>query len=382
MTVDRAALQLWYREAMRGRVEELRGLRERLEAGNRAACDEARRVGMALRGSGGTFGFPRVTEVASLLETARDEDVLRRVEGLVTELRGVVEGGGEGVPRLEWLARAAGLAEEARNEAEGDDGDFWRRIGGRAGLDEGELAERVARYFGLEVATPGVRSRAALRLVPEALAARARVVPLGEDSLTITLATADPTRLHVEREVERLTGRRPVFTVAPPSVIDSLFEEIYGDPGRHERTSGEKATFGTPETAPSSPAGSASGTVLVVDDEPSARALVSSLLAKRGYRVVEAEDGLAALERLASNPDVDLVVADLNMPRMDGLELVWALRDHDRTAALPVIVVTGEPDEILETQLLEEGADDYIRKPLDPRLFLARVESTVRRASE
>lgn len=76
------------------------------------------------------------------------------------------------------------------------------------------------------------------------------------------------------------------------------------------------------------------------------------------------------------------MVADLNMPRMDGLELVWALRDRDATVSLPVIVVTGEPDEILETQLLEEGANDYIRKLLGPRLFLARVESTVRRTCE
>ncbi len=76
---------------------------------------------------------------------------------------------------------------------------------------------------------------------------------------------------------------------------------------------------------------------------------------------------------------IGLVVADLNMPRMDGLELIWELRADERRSRLPVIVVTGEVDEILETQLLEEGADDYIRKPLDPRLFLARVEATLRR---
>ena len=69
------------------------------------------------------------------------------------------------------------------------------------------------------------------------------------------------------------------------------------------------------------------------------------------------------------------------MPRMDGLELIWELRDTSAWKHLPVIVVTGEEDEILETQLLEEGADDYVRKPVDPRLFLARVESTLRRTS-
>jgi CheY-like chemotaxis protein len=323
-----------------------------------------------------------VTEVAALLETARDEDVLRRVEGLVSELRGVVEGLEGPVPGLDWLARAAGVEAEDL-AAGGEEGSAtWRRIGRRAGLDEGELAGRVARYFGLEVAAPGRRSRAAVRLVPEALVTRARVVPLGEDSHTITLATADPTRLHLEREIEGLTGRRPVFVVAPPAVIDSIIDEIYGDALRSAAVPEEKASEDAPGTAVREPDGGMPGTVLVVDDEASARALVRSLLGKRGYAVLEADDGVAALERLASHPEVDLVVADLNMPRMDGLELVWAIREQEPTAATPVIVVTGEADEILETQLLEEGADDYIRKPLDPRLFLARVESTVRRASE
>jgi len=66
---------------------------------------------------------------------------------------------------------------------------------------------------------------------------------------------------------------------------------------------------------------------------------------------------------------------------MDGLEFVWKLRDQKAWATLPVIVVTGEKDEMLEAQLLEEGADDYVRKPVDGRLLLARVESTLRRTS-
>jgi two-component system chemotaxis response regulator CheY len=123
----------------------------------------------------------------------------------------------------------------------------------------------------------------------------------------------------------------------------------------------------------------AGGAVLVVDDEPSARLLVRTLLERRGYVDIEAEDGVAALQAVGDGSGVGLVVADLNMPRMDGLELIWELRDAHSAARLPVIVVTGEADEILETQLMEEGADDYIRKPIDPRLFLARVESTVRR---
>jgi DNA-binding response OmpR family regulator len=118
-----------------------------------------------------------------------------------------------------------------------------------------------------------------------------------------------------------------------------------------------------------------------VDDEPAARLLIRAMLTKGGYRVVEAGDGVEALSVVDRGESVGLVVADLNMPRMDGLELMWELRDRPDWEHLPVIVVTGEVDEILETQLMEEGADDYIRKPLDPRLFLARVEATIRRSA-
>jgi DNA-binding response OmpR family regulator len=122
----------------------------------------------------------------------------------------------------------------------------------------------------------------------------------------------------------------------------------------------------------------------VVDDDAGARLLARSLLEKRGYAVAEAVDGVEALEvvRAGAGERIELVVADLNMPKMDGLELIWELRDLEVQDPLAVIVVTGEVDEVLETQLMEEGADDYIRKPIDPRLFLARVEATIRRTRE
>jgi DNA-binding response OmpR family regulator len=122
----------------------------------------------------------------------------------------------------------------------------------------------------------------------------------------------------------------------------------------------------------------------VVDDDAGARLLVRALLEKRGYTVHEAGDGMEALEtfRAGAAAPIELVVADLNMPKMDGLELIWELRDLQEQEPLAVIVVTGEVDEVLETQLMEEGADDYIRKPIDPRLFLARVEATIRRTRE
>jgi len=120
--------------------------------------------------------------------------------------------------------------------------------------------------------------------------------------------------------------------------------------------------------------------VLIVDDDPGALLLARKVLLKGGYEVEEAGDGVEALERLGSEQGISLVVVDLNMPRLDGLELIWEIRAREGGPRIPIIVVTGETDEVLETKLIEEGADDYIRKPLDPRLFLARVAATIRRA--
>lgn len=340
---------------------------------------------MALRGSGASFGFPHITEVATLLETSRDEDLLRRMEGLIAELDALSasDDGATSSRVPEWLARAAGVQEAASLGAVDGLTEAWAEVARRVGSDRTELAGRVADAFGLEIADLAGRSSAALRLVPEALVISDRVVPLREDAETITVATADPTALTTERQLEEVTGRRPVFVVAPPEVIDVLIDEM-------RTPAPPRRTPELPDLAPASAealeageAGgeesAADGAVLVVDDEPSARLLVRTLLERQGYLVIEAEDGVDALKAVGDGSGIGLVVADLNMPRMDGLELIWELRDAHSAARLPVIVVTGEADEILETQLMEEGADDYIRKPIDPRLFLARVEATVRR---
>lgn len=133
-----------------------------------------------------------------------------------------------------------------------------------------------------------------------------------------------------------------------------------------------------PLAAPRGPGG-LPPSVLVVDDDEATRLLVRTLLEKRGYGVGEACDGLDALEVLRAGGPFDLVLVDLDMPRMDGLELIWELRGTPEWRHLPAVVVTGEQDAQLEISMMEEGADDYVRKPLDPRLLLARVRATLRR---
>jgi type IV pilus assembly protein PilB len=120
-------------------------------------------------------------------------------------------------------------------------------------------------------------------------------------------------------------------------------------------------------------------TVLVVDDDPEDRLLVRTLLRKHGYVVEEARDGEEALSRIGDRLPT-LVVLDLEMPELHGRDVLAWLRGSEATATLPVIVLTGSPDPEDEYRLMEEGADDYLRKPLDPPRFIARVKAAIRRA--
>lgn len=366
---DREQLRSWYRQAMARRAEELRALRDGLQTGDAQACDAARAVGQALRGSGATFGFPEVTAVAGLVENSPDADILRRVEGLIEHLGRLSRPGDGKVIRAEWLMLAAGFGADGV-ESFGDLASAWRRACERSGLTSERLAERAAARLGLETAELGRPSRAALRLVPEALMRGNLVLPTGEDAETIRVASADPTSLALELELTRLTGRRPVFTVAPPGALELTLRALLDT-----EPAAPAARHRAPAPQPAGPE-----KVLVVDDDGSSRLLARTVLEKRGYAVVEAGDGAEALDRLREAQSVALVVADLNMPEMDGLELLWEMRADAELSHIPVIVLTGAADEILETKLIEEGADDYICKPLDPRLFLARVGATIRRA--
>ncbi|GAA0365632.1 response regulator transcription factor [Streptomyces blastmyceticus] len=116
--------------------------------------------------------------------------------------------------------------------------------------------------------------------------------------------------------------------------------------------------------------------VLVVDDDPTVAEVVAGYLDRAGFTVDRAADGPGALERAAAlRPD--LVVLDLMLPGMDGLEVCRRLRD---TGPVPVIMLTARGDEDDRILGLEVGADDYVTKPFSPRELVLRVESVLRRA--
>jgi two-component system phosphate regulon response regulator PhoB len=119
-------------------------------------------------------------------------------------------------------------------------------------------------------------------------------------------------------------------------------------------------------------------TILLVEDDPDIRHLVSYQLTKGGLDVVAAADGVAALRAARENPP-DLILLDVRMPRMSGIEVCRELRAGPLAATVPIIMLTaGSRPEDLD-QGYDAGADDYIVKPFSPRELLQRVEAALAR---
>jgi DNA-binding response OmpR family regulator len=116
--------------------------------------------------------------------------------------------------------------------------------------------------------------------------------------------------------------------------------------------------------------------ILLVDDEQSIQTLLSYPLRRDGYEVVQAVDGREALDRFDERP-FDLVVLDVMLPKLDGLEVCRRLRSR---SAVPIIMLTAKSEEIDKVVGLEIGADDYITKPFSMREFRSRVKAALRRS--
>lgn len=119
--------------------------------------------------------------------------------------------------------------------------------------------------------------------------------------------------------------------------------------------------------------------ILVVDDEPDALELIEYNLRNAGYDVTRASDGVEALRKVRTTRP-DLVILDLMLPEMDGMEVCKTLRRDAQTAAIPIIMLTAKAAEIDRVVGLELGADDYVTKPFSPRELVLRVRTALRRA--
>ena len=116
--------------------------------------------------------------------------------------------------------------------------------------------------------------------------------------------------------------------------------------------------------------------ILVVDDEVRMRTLIRDFLAKKGYTVLEAGDGVEAMDLFFDEKNISLIILDVMMPRMDGYKTCKEIRNYSK---VPIIMLTAKGQEQDELQGFELGADEYITKPFSPKILVARVEALLRR---
>ncbi len=116
--------------------------------------------------------------------------------------------------------------------------------------------------------------------------------------------------------------------------------------------------------------------ILVVDDESRMRKLVRDFLEREGYKVIEAGDGMEAMDIFYENKDICLVILDVMMPKMDGWQVCREIRQSSK---VPIIMLTARSEERDELQGFDLGVDEYISKPFSPKILMARVEAILRR---
>ena len=119
--------------------------------------------------------------------------------------------------------------------------------------------------------------------------------------------------------------------------------------------------------------------VLVVDDESRMRKLVKDFLTREGYAVLEAGDGMEAMDIFYEDKEIALVILDVMMPKMDGWQVCREIRE---TSKVPIIMLTARGDERDELLGFELGVDEYISKPFSPKILVARVEAILRRTGQ
>ena len=118
--------------------------------------------------------------------------------------------------------------------------------------------------------------------------------------------------------------------------------------------------------------------ILVVDDESRMRKLVRDFLEREGFRVLEAADGVEAMERFYEDKDIALLILDVMMPNMDGWQVCREVRQSSK---VPIIMLTARSEERDELQGFELGVDEYISKPFSPKILVARVTAILRRVN-
>ncbi|MBQ9438110.1 MAG: response regulator transcription factor [Lachnospiraceae bacterium] len=122
--------------------------------------------------------------------------------------------------------------------------------------------------------------------------------------------------------------------------------------------------------------------ILVADDEERIRRLLRDYLKREGYEVLEAPDGEAAINLFYETQDLSLIILDIMMPKMNGLEVLKEIRDSGENGNVPVILLTARTSERDQLAGFDSGADEYVEKPFSPRVLIARVNAILKRRKQ
>ena len=231
----------------------------------------------------------------------------------------------------------------------------------------GTLTDAETRLAGIYGIKPRIRAEGCAHCGLTGYRGRTPVNEVFLPTPTILELVAKGSTIQELQRAATATGMRPMRDVALEKVRQgvSTLQEV-------ERVLGE----GMSETAPAVD----QPRILLVDDDPTVRTLARVLLEKNGFRVTEVGDGPEAIAHFNGEEECALVVLDLNLPTLSGLEVLERLRSTASTAGIPVVVLTGSEGDEAEIDAMNAGADDYIRKPLEPARFVARIRAALRRA--
>lgn len=117
--------------------------------------------------------------------------------------------------------------------------------------------------------------------------------------------------------------------------------------------------------------------ILIVDDESRMRKLIRDFLEREGYQILEAADGVEAMDQFYNDKEINLIILDVMMPRMDGWQVLREVREHSK---VPVMMLTARTEEQNELKGFELGVDEYVAKPFSPKILVARVGALLKRA--
>jgi CheY-like chemotaxis protein len=224
---------------------------------------------------------------------------------------------------------------------------------------DNEIAEAFAHQFNLKLASNFSRlayPQELLRLITPETAMQNLIFPLKLDKDRLLLAMADPTDMTVVNNIGANTGLKIFPCVATRKEIHSAVCKHY---------------FGKTID------GSATPTVLIVEDEAFTQSMIYELLANQGYRLITAKDGMEGFkEVIACKPHV--IITDMVMPKMDGYALLEALKVIPETRFIPVILLSGSISDKEEAKVFERGFFDYIPKPISEATLVWRVKRALR----